>query len=262
MVSSRWSLEPRAPGEGLLDERFDVELVAPERSEQDVLVWQQLRQPVREDGAVEQVLHPQAQPPGAVAVRRADPAACRAHLRVGEPGLVRLVEGEVVRHDHVRAAADAHPAHVDPAFREGVELVDQRHRVDHDPVADHRRDVRVEHARRRQAELEHLVAPDDGMTGVVAALVAHDHRDLLGQEVGRLALALVAPLEPDDHGRRHQDGVRGAKKKPRPMWAGTWIDDSLVAPRSLRRTAVGWLQDRLTGRSMRLEARCLDPPNR
>ena len=77
-------------------------------------------------------------------------------------------------------------------------------RVDHDAVADDRGDVRVEHARRRQPELEDLVAADDRVAGVVAALVADDHRHLLGQEVGRLALALVAPLQPDDHGRRHQ----------------------------------------------------------
>jgi hypothetical protein len=49
------------------------------------------------------------------------------------------------------------------------------------------------------------------VAGVVAALVADDHRDLLREEVGRLALALVVkrprppPLETDDHRRgRHQ----------------------------------------------------------
>jgi len=35
------------------------------------------------------------------------------------------------------------------------------------------------------------------LAGVVATLVPNDHRDLLGEEVGRLALALVAPLQPD-----------------------------------------------------------------
>ncbi len=52
-------------------------------------------------------------------------------------------------------------------------------------------------------ELEDLVAADDGVAGVVAALVADDHRDLLGEEVGGLALALVAPLQPDDHRGGH-----------------------------------------------------------
>ena len=53
-------------------------------------------------------------------------------------------------------------------------------------------------------ELEDLVAAHDGVARVVAALVADDHRDLFREEVGRLALALVAPLQPDDHGRGHQ----------------------------------------------------------
>ena len=48
------------------------------------------------------------------------------------------------------------------------------------------------------------VAEHDRVAGVVAALVADDPADLLGEEVGRLALPLVAPLEPDDHGRRHR----------------------------------------------------------
>ena len=169
----------------------------------------------RRTAAVEQVLHAQAEPPGAVAVGRADAAAGRADLRAAEARLVRPVEGDVVRHDHVRAAADPDAADVDAARREHVELVDQRDRVDDDAVADDRRDVRVEHAGRREPELEDLVAADDGVAGVVAALVAHDHRDLLGQEVGRLALALVAPLEPDDHGGRHQRRLRDRRRDRR-----------------------------------------------
>ena len=115
-----------------------------------------------------------------------------------------LVEGDVVRHDHVRRAADADAAtRRCRAPRASSISSMQRARVDHDAVADDRRDVRVQHARRDEVELEDLVADDDGVAGVVAALVAHDHRDLLGQEVGGLALALVAPLEADDHGGRH-----------------------------------------------------------
>ena len=41
------------------------------------------------------------------------------------------------------------------------------------------------------------------MAGVVAALVADDGRDVLGQGVGGLAFALVAPLQADDHGGGH-----------------------------------------------------------
>ena len=156
-----------------------------------------------EDVAVEQVLHAQAEPPCAVAVGRPDPAPGRPDLAGAQSSLVRDVQRDVVRHDHVGAAADPDARDVDPPRAEHVQLVDQRDGVDHDAVADDRRDVRVEDARRRQSELEDLVAADHGVARVVAALVAHDHRDLLRQEIGRLALSLVAPLQPDDHGGRH-----------------------------------------------------------
>ena len=134
-------------------------------------------------------------------------------LVAAQARLVRPVQGHVVRHDHVRTATDPDPRDVDAARHEHVQLVDEGDRVDDDAVADDRGDVRVEHTGRGQAELEDLVAADDGVAGVVAALVAHDHRDLLGQEVGRLALALVAPLEPDDHGGRHQSALRAEDRR-------------------------------------------------
>src|SRR4029078_6391516 len=145
----------------------------------------------------------------------------------------------------------------------------ERRRVYDDAAADHRRDVRVEHARRHEVELEDLVAADargaggvarpvasdDRVAGVVAALVADDHRDLLGEEVGRLALALVAPLEPDDHGCGHQRRPRhaaaGANKKPRGRCPGTWVHISRVAP-ALRRRSLSKTRVRLTGRTTRL----------
>ena len=65
--------------------------------------------------------------------------------------------------------------------------------------------------------LSDLVAEDDRVAGVVAALVADDDRDLLGEEVGRLALALVAPLEADhDRGRASE----GAASSPSPGGPG------------------------------------------
>ena len=182
---------------------------AAHRAEQQVLVGQHALEPLAQDGAVEQVLHPQPEPPRPVAVGRPDPAPGRADLgrRRGAP---RCARSRATWYGMITCALRLTRTRATsmPRAVEHVELVDERHRVDHDAVADDRRDVRVEHARRRQVELEDLVAADDGVAGVVAALVAHDHRDLLGQEVGRLALALVAPLQPDDHGGRHQRARR------------------------------------------------------
>ena len=126
------------------------------------------------------------------------------------------VERHVVRHDHVRAAADPDPARRRCRARSSMSSSSiSVTGLTTTPVADDRGDVRVEHARRDELELEDLVADDDRVAGVVAALVADDHRDLLGEEVGGLALALVAPLEPDDHGGRHQRGP-GHERDPGP----------------------------------------------
>ena len=170
---------------------------------------------VRRTLAVEQVLHPQPDAPRPIAVRRPDPPPRRADLGAVEAGLVRPVQGHVVRHDHVGRAADPDPAtRRCPRDDEHVQLADERLRVDDDAVPDHRGDVRVQHARRHEVELQDLVALDHRVAGVVAALVAHDHRDLLGQEVGRLALALVAPLEPHDDRGGHQRALR-PRRAPR-----------------------------------------------
>ena len=241
--------EALAPGQALGDERLHLEGVDAHRREEQVLVHEGPGDALAEDGLVDQVLHPEAQAPGAVAVRGPDAAAGRAHLRVREAALVPLVERHVVRHDHVRAAADADLGHVDAAGGQHVQLADQRGRVDHHAVADHRRDVRVEHARRAELELEHLVADHHRVAGVVAALVADHHRRLLGEEVGGLPLALVPPLEADDHGRGHR--TPPDTNRPRRM-PGSGIDVSRVCPPELRRT--GWMKvrDRLTGRTPRL----------
>ncbi len=199
-----------APGHRLGDQRFGVEGRRPgHRREQRVLVRQDPGQAVAEGRLVEQVLHPEAEARRPVGIGGSDPAVRRPDLLAVESRLHRPVQGDVVRHDHVGVATDPDLGGVDAPGRQHVELTDQGRRVDHDPRADDAGDVGVEHARRRQPELEHLVPEDDRVPGVVAALVADGHRDLLGEEVGRLALALVAPLEPDDHGGRHQTGSPG-----------------------------------------------------
>ena len=88
-------------------------------------------------------------------------------------------------------------------------ILGQQHgRVDDDAVADDRGDVVVEDPARHQLEREGLPVDHDGVAGVVAALVADDQLHLPGQEVGELALALVAPLGPDDDGCRHASLLR------------------------------------------------------
>ena len=67
-----------------------------------------------------------------------------------------------------------------------------------------------------ELEGEALAVDHEGVAGVVAALVADDQVHLLGDEVGELALALVAPLGADDDGRWHAKPPRsGGITEPR-----------------------------------------------
>ena len=209
-----------APGHRQRDQRLELELaVAGQEREEGVLVGQDSAEASPERALVDQVLDPQADPQGAVGVGRPDPAMGRADGVTAQACLHRRVLGHVVRQDQVGVPADPDLGRVDPPLGEHVQLGDQGRRVDHHARPDHAADVRVEHARRDEVELEHLVAQDDRVAGVVATLVADGHGHLLGQEVGRLALALVAPLEADDHGGGHQVRPRAAGLA-RPRTAG------------------------------------------
>jgi hypothetical protein len=149
----------------------------------------------------------------------------------------------------VRREARPQPPDVDAARGEGVELLDQRRRVDHDAGPDDRDDVRIEDARRDEMELEDLVAEHQRVSGVVAALVTDDDRGLLGEEVGRLALALVAPLEPDDHGCGHQSASDMTRPRAGP---GSGIHISRESSPACWRSGASKVLIRLTERMTRL----------
>ena len=159
---------------------------------------------LREDRRVEQVLHAHAQPRDLVPVGGADAPPGGADLGLAEVALGDPVDGDVVRHDQVRVVRDEQPARVDAALVEARELGEQHPRVDDDAVADDVRDPRREDPGRDQVQREGLpVRQHHGVARVVAALVAHDPLDALAVEVGRLALALVAPLRADEHHHGH-----------------------------------------------------------
>ena len=102
---------------------------------------------------------------------------------------------------------------VDPAPAQLVELVGQHLRVDHDAVPDHAQRVLVQDPRRDQVQLERLPAADDRVAGVVAALEAHDGVGPLGEQVGDLSLAFVAPLGADQYDSGHR------RMSVRTVWA-------------------------------------------
>ena len=94
-----------------------------------------------------------------------------------------------------------------PRWRSCGELLDQHLRVDDDAVADDAALAGVEDPGRDEVELPLVAVAHDRVAGVVAALEAHDRVGPLGEQVGDLALALVAPLGADDHDSRHSRSV-------------------------------------------------------
>ncbi len=156
-----------------------------------------------EPGGVEHLTGADADAAGLVGVGRADALQCGADALVAAAGLVQRVERLVPREDEVALAADLQLGAGDAAALECVDLLEERGQIDHDAVADHRDDVRVEHARRGELQGVALGSHDHGVARVVAALVADDVAVFGGEQVDDLGLALVAPLGAYDNSDGH-----------------------------------------------------------
>src|SRR5262245_1897485 len=102
------------------------------------------------------------------------------------------------------AVADEQVAMIDlDALRaQSVDFVEQRMWRDHHAVADDAGLARMGDARRNQVEHEFMIdsaaANDDGMAGVVAALIASDDVEMGGEQIDDLTLAFVSPLRAND----------------------------------------------------------------
>ena len=134
-----------------------------------------------------------------VLVGGADAAPRGADLARARGVLAQRVEVAVDREDQ-RAGLGDHQhlgRHLDAHLAHPLDLGLERPRVEHHAVADHRGRA-ANDARRKERELVGLVADDERMAGVVAALEAHDHVGAARQPVDDLALAFVAPLGADD----------------------------------------------------------------
>src|SRR5262252_8661766 len=100
-----------------------------------------------------------------------------------------------------------------PPF-ELVELGDQHFRVDDAAVPDDAW-LAADYPARQRPDLVGLVADDDRVAGVRAALVAADDVRVLGEQVDDLALSFVAPLRAHDDGGGHVDEVCRRPRPPR-----------------------------------------------
>src|SRR5919201_1095331 len=156
-----------------------------------------------EDLRLQQILDADAEPEGLVSVRGADPAACGADLELAEPPLACPVDRAVPGHHHVRVARKPHAIRRHAARLQLVQLDDEVFWIDDATGADHAF-LPGDDPGRQVPQLEGLTGNDDRVTGVRAAVVAADEVRVLGEQVDDLALALVAPLRPDDHDRGHR----------------------------------------------------------
>ena len=192
-------LEAMAVGQVLLGHRVQVERrVLLEWPQRQALGLHRGDDLLLQDLLVEQVLHADSQPRGLIRVAGADAAAGRADLAAAEFRLAGRVQQQVVGHDQVGVRGDPQAAHVDAPRAQAVELLDQDLRVDHHAVADHAALARVEDPGGDQVQLPLDLPAHDRVPGVVAALEAHDRARALGEQIGDLALPLVAPLGADD----------------------------------------------------------------
>jgi hypothetical protein len=99
------------------------------------------------------------------------------------------------------------PADIDIPPLEPLDLIEQDLRIDDDAVPDRAGQPRIEDSGRDQVKAKLLAVPHDRVTRVVAALKTDYEVDPLGEEVGDLSFAFIAPLGADYHGSRHGDLV-------------------------------------------------------
>ena len=201
-------LDPVPVAQVLLGHRVEVEAwVLGEWPQHQLLRLQRRHDLLAQDLRVQQVLDPDPEARRLVRVAGADAALCGPDLELAQPRLAGRVEHHVVGHDQVGVGGDPQAAGVDAAAAQALQLLDQHRRVDHHPIADHARLARVEDPGRDQVELELVAVADDRVAGVVAALEARHDVGLLGEQVGELSLALVAPLGAHDHDSGHDRGI-------------------------------------------------------
>ncbi len=152
---------------------------------------------------VEEVLNANTVARHLVRIGGADAAPGCSDLARTEETLGHPVECAVVGRDDMGVGADDELVGRDPARLQPVDLPEKHLEVDHHTIADHRGAGRGQDPAGQEMQGVFLTVDDDGMTGVVAAIELHHIVDVRAHEVGRLALALIAPLGADQHDRWH-----------------------------------------------------------
>ena len=153
-----------------------------------------------DEGRGEDVAYAQAIPAGLVHIGGADALEGGTDLALALRRLAGGVQHPVRGEDQVRLLGDQEFAgDVHALGLDGLDLILQDDRVDDDAVADDVHRIRAENPGGNGVEDESVPVEDERMTRVRAALEAGDHLVVRGQDIDHLSLALVAPLEAEDH---------------------------------------------------------------
>ena len=201
-----------------------LDLAHAEAAAQRVVMGQQPLDLAVEHLQVGQIHQPDRAPADLVLVGRADAAPGGADGALAGRLLARNVELLVQRQDQRGVFGDAQivAGDRDALLLQPVDLGDQRARIEHDAVADHRKLVRPHHAGRQQRQLVGYAVDDERMAGVMTALEANDDVGLLRQPIDDLALAFVAPLRADHHHIRHSDTLPPGPLPFRAQFLSAW----------------------------------------
>ena len=129
-----------------------------------------------------------------------DAAQRGAVLLIFQAGLLQTVERAVEGEDDGGTLRDLQILRrdADAVRTEIVDLAAQVFQIDDDAVAEHIHNALGENTGRDEMQGKLAVLIDDGMTGVVAALIANDNIIILCDEVDHAALAFIAPVDADD----------------------------------------------------------------
>ncbi len=209
----------RHRGELVVD-RARRDLAHAEAAAQRVVMRQQPIDLAVEHLQVGEIHQPDGAPADLVLVGRTDAAAGGADGALAGRLLARDVELLVQRQDQRGIFGDAQivAGDRDALLLQPFDLGDQRARIEHDAVADHRKLVRPHHAGGQQRKLVGHAVDDERMAGVMTALEANDDVGLLRQPVDDLALAFVAPLRADHHHIRHSGPFPQARNRFLSRW--------------------------------------------
>ena len=168
--------------------------------DEEILPLENVGQTGLERVAVGQLAHAQRFFHVLVRVGGGDAAAGGAKLLVRQTVLLQAVEQLVVRHADDGLVADLQVLRGDgdAACAQTRDLVEHVLRVNDHAGAEHVHGLVAQNAGWHEIEHELALVVDDGVAGVVAALIAHDDVILLAEQVDHAAFALVAPVDAYD----------------------------------------------------------------